>query len=106
MTVACGCEMTSQINWSAFMPPCIVSAMLIKEGNRVLLSAFARASGVAYGKFCTDAYDSRSRCSSFGQRGWDMCAIKSDFAWGLRSEEHTTVLQSLMRISYAVFCLK
>src|SRR3546814_9388124 len=24
--------------------------------------------------------------------------------WGLRSEEHTSELQSLMRISYAVFC--
>src|SRR3546814_2038988 len=30
----------------------------------------------------------------YGQRGW------------LRSEEHTSELQSLMRISYAVFCLK
>src|SRR3546814_10281843 len=27
-------------------------------------------------------------------------------ARGLRSEEHTSELQSLMRISYAVFCLK
>src|SRR3546814_2132884 len=27
-------------------------------------------------------------------------------AAGLRSEEHTSELQSLMRISYAVFCLK
>src|SRR3546814_9916137 len=26
--------------------------------------------------------------------------------WGQRSEEHTSELQSLMRISYAVFCLK
>src|SRR3546814_4895344 len=26
--------------------------------------------------------------------------------WGIRSEEHTSELQSLMRISYAVFCLK
>src|SRR3546814_6655234 len=26
--------------------------------------------------------------------------------WPLRSEEHTSELQSLMRISYAVFCLK
>src|SRR3546814_6125628 len=26
--------------------------------------------------------------------------------WGARSEEHTSELQSLMRISYAVFCLK
>src|SRR3546814_8457775 len=28
------------------------------------------------------------------------------FAVGSRSEEHTSELQSLMRISYAVFCLK
>src|SRR3546814_8127690 len=27
-------------------------------------------------------------------------------AWERRSEEHTSELQSLMRISYAVFCLK
>src|SRR3546814_1005874 len=26
--------------------------------------------------------------------------------WAFRSEEHTSELQSLMRISYAVFCLK
>src|SRR3546814_6843567 len=30
--------------------------------------------------------------------------IMSDHMW--RSEEHTSELQSLMRISYAVFCLK
>src|SRR3546814_9782014 len=29
-----------------------------------------------------------------------------DFVIGDRSEEHTSELQSLMRISYAVFCLK
>src|SRR3546814_5029707 len=29
-----------------------------------------------------------------------------DHRRGLRSEEHTSELQSLMRISYAVFCLK
>src|SRR3546814_959480 len=31
--------------------------------------------------------------------------VKADPAYG-RSEEHTSELQSLMRISYAVFCLK
>src|SRR3546814_7240447 len=31
--------------------------------------------------------------------------IESTVAW-YRSEEHTSELQSLMRISYAVFCLK
>src|SRR3546814_2449341 len=38
----------------------------------------------------------------------DLFGFTSD-AWGVRdcrSEEHTSELQSLMRISYAVFCLK
>src|SRR3546814_10453351 len=34
------------------------------------------------------------------------CAPRSLTAVDLRSEEHTSELQSLMRISYAVFCLK
>src|SRR3546814_5597789 len=33
-------------------------------------------------------------------------ALPTQFQRGLRSEEHTSELQSLMRISYAVFCLK
>src|SRR3546814_1837935 len=33
-------------------------------------------------------------------------ADAGDFRRGARSEEHTSELQSLMRISYAVFCLK
>src|SRR3546814_6072775 len=32
-----------------------------------------------------------------------LCGLQENF---LRSEEHTSELQSLMRISYAVFCLK
>src|SRR3546814_4561183 len=35
----------------------------------------------------------------------DMLLFGSESA-GVRSEEHTSELQSLMRISYAVFCLK
>src|SRR3546814_3034699 len=34
----------------------------------------------------------------------DACAFATIYLW--RSEEHTSELQSLMRISYAVFCLK
>src|SRR3546814_3028323 len=33
-------------------------------------------------------------------------AVAGSAVPGLRSEEHTSELQSLMRISYAVFCLK
>src|SRR3546814_8640645 len=35
-----------------------------------------------------------------------LCVAEELFASGRRSEEHTSELQSLMRISYAVFCLK
>src|SRR3546814_2605484 len=34
------------------------------------------------------------------------CCVACCAHWGARSEEHTSELQSLMRISYAVFCLK
>src|SRR3546814_1294917 len=39
--------------------------------------------------------------------GWRVCfGIGALLGFGIRSEEHTSELQSLMRISYAVFCLK
>src|SRR3546814_6542483 len=52
-----------------------------------------------------------------GEDGWRRMAeatwrrgedglLHYDFDPALRSEEHTSELQSLMRISYAVFCLK
>src|SRR3546814_1237410 len=52
-----------------------------------------------------------------GQRAGDVTGVALELAAGvdndqllalerLRSEEHTSELQSLMRISYAVFCLK
>src|SRR3546814_9247797 len=43
-------------------------------------------------------------CMAFGNR---LAVIAADDPDGLRrSEEHTSELQSLMRISYAVFCLE
>src|SRR3546814_3429060 len=36
----------------------------------------------------------------------DRPSIEAASRWPWRSEEHTSELQSLMRISYAVFCLK
>src|SRR3546814_1579672 len=40
------------------------------------------------------------------QGKWDTVARQPSFTEEDRSEEHTSELQSLMRISYAVFCLK
>src|SRR3546814_9293874 len=63
-------------------------------GATVLLSL---ASTIDHG-----AFDSPRRigCFSYGS------GCSSEFYSGVRSEEHTSELQSLMRISYAVFCLK
>src|SRR3546814_9148496 len=44
----------------------------------------------------------RMRCVE----GWSMVIPWLGVPLGERSEEHTSELQSLMRISYAVFCLK
>src|SRR3546814_1651012 len=44
--------------------------------------------------------------SAFGYAGSDIVRIVLQCAPQARSEEHTSELQSLMRISYAVFCLK
>src|SRR3546814_4188830 len=44
----------------------------------------------------------KSRSSSPREKA----ACRSAWSWKIRSEEHTSELQSLMRISYAVFCLK
>src|SRR3546814_6472013 len=41
-----------------------------------------------------------------GYRDWTYDADQDGDGMPLRSEEHTSELQSLMRISYAVFCLK
>src|SRR3546814_19353921 len=44
---------------------------------------------------------------SFHLRSGKVCArFTASGKWVNRSEEHTSELQSLMRISYAVFCLK
>src|SRR5213076_3607310 len=43
--------------------------------------------------------------SWFGRRS-AACSLQRDRTTGARSEEHTSELQSLPTISYAVFCLK
>src|SRR3546814_10710751 len=44
--------------------------------------------------------------SPTGSRGQEISRSESASSTTFRSEEHTSELQSLMRISYAVFCLK
>src|SRR3546814_9513692 len=52
-----------------------------------------------------DVLELRESISQF-RRGFRRQGFEKSHAYSLRSEEHTSELQSLMRISYAVFCLK
>src|SRR3546814_2579719 len=56
------------------------------------------------GHVYTPAYVTAGR--SWAKLPPDVQKIVKDTAVEMRSEEHTSELQSLMRISYAVFCLK
>src|SRR3546814_5038669 len=61
------------------------------------------------GELCHIKLEECAECSStsrlrLGRARADEASTKSPCA--CRSEEHTSELQSLMRISYAVFCLK
>src|SRR3546814_5634473 len=50
----------------------------------------------------------RSACRRSCSKRWSKSSVGTDVMvrQRVRSEEHTSELQSLMRISYAVFCLK
>src|SRR3546814_3027978 len=73
-----------------------------EEEHRLAAFGFRCRSGCPHflrmvGEVAADAVDPAHR---------ERAAAAHRDAWGRRSEEHTSELQSLMRISYAVFCLK
>src|SRR3546814_6143748 len=72
--------------------------------------AFAQTRGgplVGVAILLTSEQPRASLASFVDSLAWpDRASIAGASALRLRSEEHTSELQSLMRISYAVFCLK
>src|SRR3546814_3130628 len=60
---------------------------------------------ISHGRALRDSHISITHTSRHpGSRS--RCSLGRDDDLKVRSEEHTSELQSLMRISYAVFCLK
>src|SRR3546814_7006521 len=84
------------------------------QAGSVLNPAYYSLVGAATGERAARSvtYDAQTRTAyvSFGNLSADDYTLTADAALtsrnGQRSEEHTSELQSLMRISYAVFCLK
>src|SRR3546814_3965900 len=64
------------------------------------------ALGTAWGAYASVALLQRMLSMSRGMEQSEREAVRLASVDTLRSEEHTSELQSLMRISYDVFCLK
>src|SRR3546814_6876921 len=60
--------------------------------------------GISFGK--DDMIIPESKVGTVDETRALVADYEQQYQDGLRSEEHTSELQSLMRISYAVFCLK
>src|SRR3546814_1160672 len=73
-----------------------------KLGGRAIAPGLFRPGLVRADETAVDVADRRRASSRHGNRE----ALPSFSPRPKRSEEHTSELQSLMRISYAVFCLK
>src|SRR3546814_5257351 len=87
----------------------IVNSISLKEGEAEFLrqARLARRYGAAVVVMAFDEQgqaDTLERKVSICSRAYALLTEQAGIAG--RSEEHTSELQSLMRISYAVFCLK
>src|SRR3546814_3339939 len=79
------------------------SLAAIEAGFEVFI--VADASGT-FNEMTRDAAWQRMAAAGAQFMTWFGAACELHRDWRRRSEEHTSELQSLMRISYAVFCLK
>src|SRR3546814_7187786 len=82
-----------------------LSALMSRIAGPGALSDLSRLSGGANMESWAFEWGEAERNASYVLRRAPSAEYMADRPFGHRSEEHTSELQSLMRISYAVFCL-
>src|SRR3546814_1899217 len=83
---------------------CRKQLLVASEPHHCTLQLFESANLDLAHAFAADAIDLAQFFQGFGI--FRQAAFGQNMLFAFRSEEHTSELQSLMRISYAVFCLK
>src|SRR3546814_5215012 len=110
------CELVTGVQTCA-LPICnaSISAFPLRNASTPCATAVSRLAPSTRFASLTVAFASKSGepASQFASSSWlgvstlsDRLAMSDIASCSARSEEHTSELQSLMRISYAVFCLK
>src|SRR3546814_1217969 len=82
----------------------LAAQLEVRAGSKVEAGRIARRDRAA--AFAIVAFTQRPRDEQGDARAQRIFADRGAGIAAMRSEEHTSELQSLMRISYAVFCLK
>src|SRR3546814_8171473 len=83
------------------IPPAIAQVVACRRGKYHRFLRHDRHMGTNVGRICPTQINAVKAYSPFGRIVEALSKLQQR-----RSEEHTSELQSLMRISYAVFCLK
>src|SRR3546814_3429735 len=89
----CSSDLASFATVSTFETPSICAASAATAAGSAASTTMSMASG-------------DSACAADTHLAVEALSLPSRCSATIRSEEHTSELQSLMRISYAVFCLK
>src|SRR3546814_1366754 len=79
---------------------------LFRSIARAICGAQADTTGTVIGRVLDAERGTAVATGSVLVRWGEIVLSQTGVRRGMRSEEHTSELQSLMRISYAVFCLK
>src|SRR3546814_4910778 len=95
-----GQKRASLAGLTPFLPVLVFLALLYFAPLLMLLSRSVISAG---GEWTASYFGQLFASTAYIHSLWITIKIS---AWTARSEEHTSELQSLMRISYAVFCLK
>src|SRR3546814_1765693 len=101
-------ELGLALLWIAAALACLslVAGTLFLRGGSRDLAALVRPASVAQGVLTAAAFGLLIALFVRSDMSVELVARNSNSLKPMRSEEHTSELQSLMRISYAVFCLK